>query len=127
MKTPWSVLHHGAPSAEQAQWSCTVLSTVLAVSCACGSACGLCLAKSKCVVLSIVIASCLCGRRLLPLIIEHTIDERSPLIGHTFDSLMAVSPLLLLTSCLNRRWQIQMHAPMDGEAKSFMESALFGR
>ena len=32
--------------------------------------------------------------RLLPLIIEHTIDERSPLIGHTFDSLMAVSPWL---------------------------------
>ena len=30
-------------------------------------------------------------RRLLPLIIEHTIDERSPLIGHTFDSLMAVN------------------------------------
>jgi hypothetical protein len=28
--------------------------------------------------------------RLLPLIIEHTIDERSPLIGHTFDTLMAV-------------------------------------
>jgi hypothetical protein len=33
---------------------------------------------------------CPCRRRLLPLIIEHTIDERSPLIGHTFDSLMAV-------------------------------------
>ena len=30
-------------------------------------------------------------RRLLPLIIEHTIDERSPLIGHTYESLMAVS------------------------------------
>lgn len=30
------------------------------------------------------------GCRLLPLIIEHTIDERSPLIGHTFDTLMAV-------------------------------------
>lgn len=30
--------------------------------------------------------------RLLPLIIEHTIDERSPLIGHNFDSLMMVSP-----------------------------------
>ena len=28
--------------------------------------------------------------RLLPVIIEHTIDERSPLIGHTFDSLVAV-------------------------------------
>ena len=25
------------------------------------------------------------------MIIEHTIDERSPLIGHTFDSLVAVS------------------------------------
>lgn len=31
--------------------------------------------------------------RLLPVIIEHTIDERSPLIGHTFDSLVAVSQL----------------------------------
>ena len=31
--------------------------------------------------------------RLLPVIIEHTIDERSPLIGHTFDSLVAVSHL----------------------------------
>ena len=31
--------------------------------------------------------------RLLPVIIEHTIDERSPLIGHTFDSLVAVSSL----------------------------------
>lgn len=36
--------------------------------------------------------SYLLGCRLLPLIIEHTIDERSPLIGHTFDSLMAVCP-----------------------------------
>ncbi len=34
---------------------------------------------------------CVC--RLLPVIIEHTIDERSPLIGHTFDSLVAVSSL----------------------------------
>lgn len=33
--------------------------------------------------------------RLLPVIIEHTIDERSPLIGHTFDSLVAVSHLCL--------------------------------
>ena len=33
--------------------------------------------------------------RLLPLIIEHTIDERSPLIGHTYESLMAVRALCL--------------------------------
>lgn len=32
------------------------------------------------------------GRRLLPIIIEHTIDERSPLCGHTYDTLMAVRP-----------------------------------
>ena len=31
------------------------------------------------------------GMLLLPLIQEHTIDERSPLCGHTHDSLMAVS------------------------------------
>ena len=30
---------------------------------------------------------------ILPLIIEHTIDERSPLCGHTHDSLMAVRPM----------------------------------
>lgn len=36
--------------------------------------------------------------RLLPVIIEHTIDERSPLIGHTFDSLVAVSqPCVIVT------------------------------
>lgn len=28
---------------------------------------------------------------LLPLIIEHTIDERSPLCGHTHDSLAALN------------------------------------
>ena len=28
------------------------------------------------------------GQLLLPLTLEHTIDERSPLCGHTFDSLM---------------------------------------
>ena len=33
------------------------------------------------------------GMLLLPLIQEHTIDERSPLCGHTHDSLMAVSIL----------------------------------
>ncbi|GAB4816589.1 hypothetical protein N2152v2_003635 [Parachlorella kessleri] len=31
------------------------------------------------------------GMLLLPLIIEHTIDERSPLCGHTHDSLMALN------------------------------------
>ena len=30
---------------------------------------------------------------ILPLIIEHTIDERSPLCGHTHDSLMSVRNL----------------------------------
>ena len=28
------------------------------------------------------------GMLILPLIIEHTVDERSPLCGHTHDSLM---------------------------------------
>ncbi len=28
------------------------------------------------------------GQLLLPLTIEHTIDERSPLCGHTYDSLL---------------------------------------
>lgn len=28
--------------------------------------------------------------QLLPIIIEHTIDERSPLCGHTFDTLQEV-------------------------------------
>lgn len=28
--------------------------------------------------------------RLLPIIVEHTIDEQSPLCGHTHDSLLAV-------------------------------------
>lgn len=38
------------------------------------------------------------GCRLLPVIIEHTIDERSPLIGHTFDTLVAVSrPCVIVT------------------------------
>ena len=62
--------------------------------------------RVRCVVMTQEVASCLCtsencskyarekwsfdGCRLLPLIIEHTIDERSPLIGHTFDTLMAV-------------------------------------
>lgn len=31
------------------------------------------------------------GMLLLPLVEEHTIDERSPLSGHTHESLMAVS------------------------------------
>lgn len=30
------------------------------------------------------------GNMLLPLILEHPIDERSPLMGHTHDSLLAV-------------------------------------
>lgn len=29
------------------------------------------------------------GQLLLPLTLEHTIDERSPLCGHTYESLMA--------------------------------------
>ena len=36
------------------------------------------------------------GMLLLPLVEEHTIDERSPLCGHTHESLMAVSALNLL-------------------------------
>ncbi|KAK9837394.1 hypothetical protein WJX84_010244 [Apatococcus fuscideae] len=34
---------------------------------------------------------------ILPLIIEHTIDERSPLCGHTHDSLMAVAAEIVVT------------------------------
>ncbi|KAK9825397.1 hypothetical protein WJX81_000403 [Elliptochloris bilobata] len=37
------------------------------------------------------------GMLLLPLIIEHTIDERSPLIGHTFESLMAADAEIIVT------------------------------
>lgn len=37
------------------------------------------------------IAGYIDGMLLLPLIIEHTIDERSPLCGHTHDSLMALN------------------------------------
>ena len=41
------------------------------------------------------------GMLLLPLVEEHTIDERSPLCGHTHESLMAVSALkLLLLPCV---------------------------
>ena len=32
------------------------------------------------------------------MIIEHTIDERSPLIGHTFDSLVAVSHVSVIVT-----------------------------
>ena len=32
------------------------------------------------------------ARRLLPIIVEHTIDEQSPLCGHTFDTLMQARP-----------------------------------
>ena len=38
------------------------------------------------------------GMLLLPLVEEHNIDERSPLCGHTHESLMAVSQHLLLPS-----------------------------
>ena len=50
--------------------------------------------------------------RLLPLIIEHTIDERSPLIGHTYESLMAVRALRLRCSasfmavCRTEHWTL---------------------
>jgi hypothetical protein len=37
------------------------------------------------------------GMLLLPLIIEHTIDERSPLCGHTHTSLVALSAELVVT------------------------------
>lgn len=37
------------------------------------------------------------GMLLLPLIIEHTIDERSPLCGHTHDSLMALNAEVVVT------------------------------
>lgn len=37
------------------------------------------------------------GMLLLPLIIEHTIDERSPLCGHTFDSLVAMRAEVVVT------------------------------
>eukprot|EP00891_Asterochloris_glomerata_P004119 jgi/Astpho2/4119/fgenesh1_pg.00063_%23_104_t len=37
------------------------------------------------------------GMLLLPLIQEHTIDERSPLCGHTHDSLMAVHAEIVVT------------------------------
>lgn len=37
------------------------------------------------------------GMLLLPLIIEHTIDERSPLCGHTHDSLLALNAEVVVT------------------------------
>jgi len=37
------------------------------------------------------------GMLLLPLIIEHTIDERSPLCGHTLDSLQALGAEIVVT------------------------------
>ena len=37
------------------------------------------------------------GMMLLPLIIEHTIDERSPLCGHTHDSLEALNTEIVIT------------------------------
>ncbi|KAL4429159.1 hypothetical protein ABPG77_010138, partial [Micractinium sp. CCAP 211/92] len=37
------------------------------------------------------------GMLLLPLIIEHTIDERSPLCGHTYDSLAAMDAEIVVT------------------------------
>lgn len=37
------------------------------------------------------------GMLLLPLIIEHTIDERSPLCGHTHDSLSALNAEIVVT------------------------------
>ncbi|KAL4858599.1 G protein-activated inward rectifier potassium channel 4 [Chlorella vulgaris] len=37
------------------------------------------------------------GMLLLPLIIEHTIDERSPLCGHTYDSLAAMNAEVVVT------------------------------
>jgi len=37
------------------------------------------------------------GMLLLPLIIEHTIDERSPLCGHNFDSLVAMRAEVVVT------------------------------
>lgn len=37
------------------------------------------------------------GQLLLPLIIEHTVDERSPLCGHTHDSLVALNAEIVVT------------------------------
>lgn len=37
------------------------------------------------------------GMLILPLIIEHTIDELSPLCGHTHDSLQAMNAELVIT------------------------------
>ena len=37
------------------------------------------------------------GMLLLPLIIEHTVDERSPLCGHTLDSLSALGAEIIVT------------------------------
>lgn len=37
------------------------------------------------------------GMLLLPLIIEHTIDERSPLCGHTHDSLTSLNAEIVVT------------------------------
>lgn len=39
------------------------------------------------------------GQLLLPLIEEHTIDERSPLCGHTYMSLKSVSFVSVQTAC----------------------------
>ena len=37
------------------------------------------------------------GMLLLPLIIEHTVDERSPLCGHTHTSLLALNAEIVVT------------------------------
>ena len=41
--------------------------------------------------------------QLLPIIIEHTIDERSPLCGHTFDSLTEARHLTRIIFKCSRR------------------------
>lgn len=42
------------------------------------------------------------GMMLLPLTIEHTIDERSPLYGHTYDTLMV--PIGVAVHCNGCGW-----------------------
>ena len=50
------------------------------------------------------------GQLLLPLIEEHTIDERSPLCGHTYMSLKSVSfAYLLQLSMISRNTALRHH------------------
>lgn len=59
------------------------------------------------------------GLQLLPIIIEHTIDERSPLCGHTFDTLTEVGGLFLdlqsVLQSLDREVKCERPLQVDAE------------